>query len=239
MPTDAIPETLHQFVGDLRLPTLDPAVCRKLERLHADLVAANRAHNLTRLTERDDFYLKHVADSLSIAAVCPELAAGGLRVADVGCGAGFPGLPLALVFPGCHFVEIDSTAKKAAFVRDAIAALELPNCEALCARARELHRRQPAPAPFHLVLARAVAPGATLVRECRRLLRPTDGRMAAYKTPGSIREESDALRREARKANLQVAVSEVFALPGGAGERQFWLLSRQPSAVAWPAVAPA
>jgi 16S rRNA (guanine527-N7)-methyltransferase len=105
----------------------------------------------------------HLLDSL---AVHSDLS--GTRVADVGTGAGFPGLPLALVNPQRHFTLIDSAAKKIRFVEHAVRALELTNVTTLAARAETLRPE----APFDTVVARAVAPLPQLLRQLAPLCGP-------------------------------------------------------------------
>ncbi len=91
----------------------------------------------------------HLLDSLAVVA---DLA--GRTVADVGTGAGFPGLPLAVASPGRQFTLIDSTGKKIRFVEHAIGRLELTNVIAVHARSESLRPAQ----PFDTVIARACAP---------------------------------------------------------------------------------
>lgn len=197
----------------------------RLTSFREALDSANRKFNLTRITADREFQVKHVVDSLLLLAVCPELAPGGRLVADLGCGAGIPGIPLVIVRPDLRVVEIDSTGKKVAFVAAQIEALGLTGCTALQARGRELARRPEHAGAYDAILARAVAPAADLVREARGLLAP-GGRLIAYKTPRAIAEERDDARREARKAGLTVTVSRTFVLPDDAGERCFWIARR-------------
>jgi 16S rRNA (guanine527-N7)-methyltransferase len=108
----------------------------------------NRRYNLTAITAPGQMIRAHLLDSL---AALPDLH--GSRIADVGTGAGFPGLPLALVCPQRRFTLIDATAKKIRFVAHAARLLELSNVTALQARVETL---APDP-PFDTVMARAVA----------------------------------------------------------------------------------
>src|ERR1700722_12358618 len=108
----------------------------------------NRTYSLTAITERVAMIRGHLLDSLSAHI---ELA--GTRIADVGTGAGFPGLPLALVSPQRSFTLIDSVAKKIRFVSHAVRELKLTNVSPLHARVETLAP----PIPFDTVLARAYA----------------------------------------------------------------------------------
>ncbi len=128
---------------------LTPSQAASLLKLLDDLAHWNRTHNLTAITKRDDMITRHLLDSLSVQA---ELA--GQTVADVGTGAGFPGLPLAVVNPQRQFTLIDSNNKKVRFVAHAARELGLANVATVHARAEAM---QP-DAPFDTVIARAFAP---------------------------------------------------------------------------------
>ncbi len=127
--------------------------------------------NLTAIRERDQQLTKHVLDSLS---VLPFLR--GTRVADVGSGAGFPGIPLAVVAPALHFTLIESTGKKCRFLERVRDQLGLANVEVVQSRA-EAHK--PA-ARYDTVIARAVGPLAELVRYAGHLV-AGGGRLLAMK----------------------------------------------------------
>jgi len=163
----------------------------RLLRLAAELARWNKSYNLTAITDPGAVLTHHLLDSL---AVHPDLA--GTRIADVGTGAGFPGLPLALVNPARQFTLIDSSGKKVRFVSHAAHLLGLGNVTALHARVETLHP----PAPFDTVLARAFAPLPELLAAIAGLCgahttvlalkgRRPDDELAALPAPWGLRGE--------------------------------------------------
>jgi 16S rRNA (guanine527-N7)-methyltransferase len=128
-----------------------------------ELTRWNKTYNLTAITNHEKMLTHHLLDSLAIHA---DLV--GERIADVGTGAGFPGLPLALTQPARRFTLIDSNGKKIRFVAHAARLLGLANVEALQARVEELAPAQ----AFDTVVARAFAPLAQLLQRIAPLAGP-------------------------------------------------------------------
>ncbi len=172
-------------------------------------------------TSRADFYLKHVCDSLAVLLAYPELLRRPARLADVGCGAGLPGLVLAGALPDLYLTAIESNRKKSAFLALAAEALGLADrVQVLARRSREVGHDQRFRRRFDVVTARAAGSCEKLIRDCRLLIAP-GGSAIFYKTPGALRAETPPARREARKHKLAVEVSGIITLPAGAGTRQF------------------
>lgn len=151
--------------------TLQPAQAAGALRLLDELSTWNRSYNLTAITERQAMIRGHLLDSLS---AYPEI--DGKLIADVGTGAGFPGLPLALVAPERQFTLIDSVAKKLRFVTHAARTLALNNVITQQARVETLSPST----PFDIVMARAFATLADLVTGVRGLCGPAT-RVVAFK----------------------------------------------------------
>lgn len=134
--------------------TLDAAQVEQLLRLAAELLRWNKTYNLTAITDPQQVLAQHLLDSLSVQ---DELA--GSRIADVGTGAGFPGLPLAIVNPARQFLLIDAVDKKLRFIDHMARELALPNVRTLHARVEQLGPGRPGdPGPQDTVLTRAFAP---------------------------------------------------------------------------------
>ena len=184
------------------------------------LYETNRVMNLTRIPP-DEFWCKHVCDSLSVLRAVPELASGSEALCDAGCGAGFPSLVLAAAFPERSIVPVDSTGKKIAFVRQAAERMELKHVAPIQARANELARRAPYRTAFGFVTARAVAEASVLLRETSGFLKP-GGKLIVYRTKTQAEPELELLR----KSKFRVTATEEFSLPGNAGRRMFLLIEK-------------
>jgi len=109
----------------------------------------NEQINVVSRQDIDELYLRHVLHSLGIAKVVSFK--DGTRILDVGTGGGFPGIPLAILFPNCQFVLVDSIGKKIKVVSEIAKALDLKNVKALNCRAEEVKGQ------FDFVVTRAVA----------------------------------------------------------------------------------
>jgi 16S rRNA (guanine527-N7)-methyltransferase len=145
--------------------TLSSRQVKQFELYHRELIEWNKKINLTAITDYSSVQVKHFLDSLTVTLALSheETAAPDFRIVDIGTGAGFPGLPLKILFPQPRLVLIEPTAKKTAFLHHIVCMLELENVEVLNSRAEEaahlpLYREQ-----FTVVLSRAVALLPTLV----------------------------------------------------------------------------
>ena len=166
---------------------------------HLDLLDEwGQRMNLTAIRERDQQVAKHLLDSLT---VLPHLR--GERIADVGSGAGFPGIPLAVLTPARHYTLIDSTGKKCRFLEHVRDELGLANVEVVHVRA-EAHK----PAlRYDTVIARAVGPIADLVKYSGHLV-AGGGRLLAMK--GRYPEDELA----AKLNGWKVVAVHPLAVPG-------------------------
>lgn len=192
---------------------------RRMDALRALLVEENRKTNLTRIVDDADFLNKHVADSVSLGLAVPELAREPLVIADLGCGAGFPSLPLAAAFPALRLTAIDSNHKKADFVGLAASVLGLQNLVVRLGRGRELSRMDGVRGVFDLVVSRAVGAPCEVFRETRQLLKERSGRVVVYRSGSDVAEELAEAARESSRHGFSWRATDVFQLPLGGGRR--------------------
>lgn len=137
----------------------------------------NRVFNLTGVRDPRELVERHLVESLALRPLLK-----GERIADVGTGAGLPGIPLAAAEPERRFVLIESRAKRVRFLRHVCGTLRLTNATVAHSRVEDL----PIEAPFATVLARAVAPPAELIRITRPLTAP--GSILLMLTAAQLRE---------------------------------------------------
>jgi 16S rRNA (guanine527-N7)-methyltransferase len=155
------------------------------------LLEWNQRFNLTAITEPDEIRRRHFLDCLSCAIVTKDL--GRKRLVDVGSGAGFPGLPLKILFPTLELTLVESVAKKAGFLKTASAALNLEQVEVVGERA-ELVGQQPAYRErYDWAVARAVSGMGVLAEYLLPLCR-LGGRMLAMKAADASEECASAAR---------------------------------------------
>ena len=160
----------------------------------------NEKINVISRKDTEHFYTHHVLHSLAIATQF-EFGAG-LEIMDLGCGGGFPGVPLAIFFPEAQFLLVDSINKKLKVVQEICAAAGIRNVQTRHARAEEIKDRK-----FDIVVSRAVAPLGDLWKWSRPLLRP-----ASHPGNGLICLKGGDLSEETSASNCKPKAWEIAAL---------------------------
>jgi 16S rRNA (guanine527-N7)-methyltransferase len=190
-------EVLVAGLGELGL-SLSPAQLDQLLALCALVREWNEKINLTAITEPVAMVRKHLLDSLTV-----QRWVEGPFVIDVGSGAGFPGLPLAIANPTLRFTLLDSTAKKVRFLEHAVQVLGLTQVTAACSRAESFQPAQRA----QTVVSRALGPVSEFIRVAGHLC-ARSGRLLAMKGKDPAAELADL------PSGWQVAAIERLKVPG-------------------------
>ena len=157
---------------------------------YEELVRWNRRVNLTAIVDYEEVQLKHFLDSLTVALALKEMPS---RILDIGSGAGLPGVPLKILYPGIGLTLVDSVHKKAAFLHHLIDVLGVEGVEVLAERAEKLAHDERYRQRFDVVLSRGVAKLATLA-ELALPFCSLGGAFIAMKK-GEIDDEVDAAKQ--------------------------------------------
>ena len=182
----------------------------QFEQFYHLLIEKNKVMNLTSITEEDEVIEKHFIDSLTCRRVMDMDSVNSLI--DIGTGAGFPGIPLKIVYPEISVVLLDSLNKRVKFLQEVIRDLGLTGVEAVHGRAEDLARKPEYRGQFDLAVSRAVANLSTLSEYCIPFVR-VNGFFVSYKAGKGLEEieSSDSCMRALGSKIMQV---DEFQLPG-------------------------
>lgn len=201
---------------------LTEAQLRTLTSYMDEILRINESINLTAIRDRDEFWLKHIWDSIHPLSDMEEIPS---PVLDLGTGGGFPLIPLAVTFPETRFVGIDSVNKKLNVIRDTAAALHIDNVELIHGRAEDLARDPKLREHFGLVVSRAVAELRILLEYVVPFVR-VGGWIYAYK---SVEVEQEILL--AKKASDVLGVELMrqidYSLPGESQTRSLLMFQKK------------
>ncbi len=195
---------------------------KQLDIFYEMLIEKNKVMNLTAITEFDEVIVKHFADSLSICSVLP---ADVESVCDLGTGAGFPGIPMAIAYPNLQFTLIDSLNKRIKFLQEVVDALGLKNVTLIHARAEEAGRNKLYREHFDLVVSRAVANISTLSEYCLPLVK-LNGYFISFKS-GDINDEIAASGSAIKKLGGLMNTPVLFTLPDTDISRSFIIINKE------------
>lgn len=212
----APPDLPAVWSGALQLGLdLDEEARARLSRYAGFLLERGGLTGATAVTDLAGIQARHLLESLALLASVRAAVPlpRGARVADVGSGAGLPGIPFAILLPECHVVLIEATGRKAGFLRGAAGILELPLLEVVSERAETLGRNPAHRETFDLVISRAVAVLPALAELCLPLLR-VGGTMAALKGSRAAAEASAAARAVALLGGGPIVLAPA-PVPGG------------------------
>lgn len=165
------------------------AVCDKFYDYYRLLIEWNEKINLTAITDEDEVAVKHFLDCLSIKALLPD----GASVADVGTGAGFPGIPLKIANPTVNLTLVDSLNKRTKFLAEAVQKLNLENTEIIWGRAEDVGKDENHREKYDICVSRAVANLTTLCELCLPFVK-VGGKLICLKGPKASDEAAEAKR---------------------------------------------
>ena len=199
--------TIEKFIKEVEALGLNVTE-EKLEQLdiiYNTLIETNKTMNLTRITEKEDVYLKHFYDSLTLAKIYDLSKVNTL--CDIGTGAGFPGLVLKIFYPNLEITLVDSLLKRVKYLNNLIDKLNLQGIKAYHNRAEDIIKEGK---KFDIVTARAVSALPKLLLWTMPLVNK-NGSFLAMK--GNVEEELELSKDIMKKHNWYVNKKETFTLP--------------------------
>lgn len=196
----------------------------KFVKYYELLVKWNEFMNLTAITDFHEVLKKHFVDSLSMAKAFPYLYGDFQNLIDIGTGAGFPGVPLKIVYPDLTVTLIDSLNKRVNFLNETIESLNLENVTVIHGRAEDYARKEGMRESFDLCVSRAVANLGTLAEYCIPFV-GKDGFFISYKS------EKAALEYENAKKAIDILGGKLeklieFKLPGTDFSRSLFVIKK-------------
>lgn len=180
------------------------------------LIEWNSFMNLTAITEFQEVIRKHFIDSISLVKAIPDLEKQYGTIIDIGTGAGFPGIPLKIVFPKLHITLLDSLKKRVQFLEKVVNTLELSEVFIIHGRAEDYARPDKLREKFDLCVSRAVANLTTLSEYCIPFVK-IDGYFISYKSEKIVEEYENAKNaikilggRFDRQVDLLIPNSDIY-----------------------------
>ncbi len=192
---------------------------RKFDCYYQNLIKVNSYMNLTTITEKEEVYAKHFLDSLSIY---PLLPCSQIKLCDVGSGAGFPSVPLAIIKDNLEVTIIDALNKRIRFLNDLIQTLDLKNVIAFHQRAEDYAKEKRE--YFDVVTARAVAKLNILSELCLPLVK-VGGYFIAMKGPDGVEELQESEKAIGKLGGKLDKIVD-FELPEGLGKRKIIIIRK-------------
>ncbi|OKH15517.1 16S rRNA (guanine(527)-N(7))-methyltransferase RsmG [Fischerella major NIES-592] len=188
----------------------------QLQRLYELILEGNQKLNLTRITDPQEFWEKHLWDSLRGVALLLRVGQKDFtsplhHFIDIGTGAGFPGIPVAIALPDCTVTLVDSTRKKIAFIENILPELKLDNVKTLIGRAEEIGQQSQYRQNYDVAMIRAVSNAPVCAEYTLPLLK--QGGLAIIYRGNWTEEETTALTDAVKLLGGEIEAIEQFTTP--------------------------
>lgn len=204
--------------------SLSEEQAEKFYVFYNDLIETNKVMNLTAITEMKEVISKHFVDSLSLVLAVPDLSEKPYTVMDLGTGAGFPGIPLAIAFPNLRLTLLDSLNKRIRFIGSVCEKLEIGNITAIHGRAEDYARNHDYREQFDLCVSRAVANLSTLSEYCLPFIHK-NGLFIPYKSE-KAEEEIHNAEKALSLLSGKLEKTVPFELPDEEGVRNLLVIRK-------------
>lgn len=211
-----------QRKADLLGISLSNEQCDQFLRYYDFLIEKNRVMNLTGITEKNQVIDKHFIDSIALASRMD--LSGELYVLDMGTGAGFPGIPLKIVFPNLKMTLLDSLNKRIKFLDQVIELLDLKDITTIHGRAEDFAKKGKLRGQFDICVSRAVANLSSLSEYCIPYLKK-GGCFVSYKS-GNIQEEVDNAKHAIAVLGAKLEKVDEFMIPETDIARAFVMIKK-------------
>ena len=210
--TNLLPEMAEIWQQTLNWqPTLQQQA--QFQKLYELILEGNRQLNLTRITDPQEFWEKHLWDSLR--GIAPLLSENFSPISpaliDIGTGAGFPGVPVTITVPNCTITLVDSTRKKISFIDNILTELALTNAKTLVGRAEEIGHHPQHKLVYDIALIRAVGPASVCAEYTLPLLK--QGGLAIIYRGNWTEEETTVLHNAVNQLGGAIESIEQFTTP--------------------------
>lgn len=214
-------KTFQKDLEELHI-TISDAQYQQFITYYEILVEKNKVMNLTAITDFDDVIKKHFVDSLSLVKVFD--LKNPVSVIDVGTGAGFPGIPLKIVFPDLKITLLDSLQKRIGFLQEVIAELELVGIEAIHGRAEDFAKLGQLRETFDLCVSRAVANLSVLSEYCLPYVK-VGGKFISYKSD-KVNMELEQAKHSISLLGGKLIEQKSFILPSSDIDRNLVVIEK-------------
>lgn len=198
---------------------------RKFFDFYVDLIETNKSLNLTAITDMKEVIYKHFVDSLSIKKVIENIETKNYKIIDVGTGAGFPGVPLAIAFDNLDLVLLDSLNKRLKFIERISEKLKLKNISLIHGRAEDYAQNIKYREKFDFVVSRAVANLSTLSELCVGFVK-IGGYFISYKSE-KAKEEIESAKKAFKILGIKLEKVDSFIMDIDAASRNLLVIKKE------------